>query len=121
MAARFFCDASVSRSVPFEKSKAARPILPVMAAPCSFQRDRKSTRLNSSHSQISYAVFCLKKKKHNSIINTIMSTIHRINLIEHREYSWNLLIVKSNNKVDQFLFCITYSTVLQRTNLISAL
>src|SRR2546427_7017666 len=27
------------------------------------QRDRKSTRLNSSHSQISYAVFCLKKKK----------------------------------------------------------
>src|SRR5256886_8908739 len=27
--------------------------------------DRKSTRLNSSHSQISYAVFCLKKKKEN--------------------------------------------------------
>src|SRR2546427_4906521 len=29
------------------------------------QKDRKSTRLNSSHSQISYAVFCLKKKKKN--------------------------------------------------------
>src|SRR2546430_6911083 len=29
-------------------------------------RDRKSTRLNSSHSQISYAVFCLKKKKKNA-------------------------------------------------------
>src|SRR2546430_6836327 len=28
--------------------------------------DRKSTRLNSSHSQISYAVFCLKKKKKNA-------------------------------------------------------
>src|SRR2546427_1265022 len=28
--------------------------------------DRKSTRLNSSHSQISYAVFCLKKKKNSS-------------------------------------------------------
>src|SRR2546430_5965804 len=28
-----------------------------------FKGDRKSTRLNSSHSQISYAVFCLKKKK----------------------------------------------------------
>src|SRR2546427_5599141 len=28
--------------------------------------DRKSTRLNSSHSQISYAVFCLKKKKHTT-------------------------------------------------------
>src|SRR3712207_8533709 len=28
------------------------------------ERDRKSTRLNSSHANISYAVFCLKKKKH---------------------------------------------------------
>src|SRR6266853_5754621 len=31
------------------------------------ERDRKSTRLNSSHSQISYAVFCLKKKKNNKL------------------------------------------------------
>src|SRR5207248_10168728 len=31
--------------------------------PSSFNRDRKSTRLNSSHRTISYAVFCLKKKK----------------------------------------------------------
>src|SRR2546430_12871507 len=30
--------------------------------------DRKSTRLNSSHSQISYAVFCLKKKKNTEIM-----------------------------------------------------
>src|SRR2546430_13270486 len=30
------------------------------------EKDRKSTRLNSSHSQISYAVFCLKKKKNKS-------------------------------------------------------
>src|SRR5690242_20824949 len=30
--------------------------------------DRKSTRLNSSHMSISYAVFCLKKKKKNSIL-----------------------------------------------------
>src|SRR5438270_10505154 len=34
----------------------------VQTAPVG-ERDRKSTRLNSSHSQISYAVFCLKKKK----------------------------------------------------------
>src|SRR2546427_8427892 len=33
-------------------------------------RDRKSTRLNSSHSQISYAVFCLKKKKNNEVITS---------------------------------------------------
>src|SRR5688572_32751199 len=31
------------------------------------EQDRKSTRLNSSHSQISYAVFCLKKKKKKKI------------------------------------------------------
>src|SRR2546430_3390617 len=42
-----------------------RPVTPRTAtAPRScIRRDRKSTRLNSSHSQISYAVFCLKKKK----------------------------------------------------------
>src|SRR2546430_9273786 len=44
-------------------------------------RDRKSTRLNSSHSQISYAVFCLKKKKsHHSPKLTVPAyqAIHRI-------------------------------------------
>src|SRR5258708_10679823 len=34
-----------------------------------FERDRKSTRLNSSHQIISYAVFCLKKKKNNAVTN----------------------------------------------------
>src|SRR2546427_7399425 len=42
-------------------------------------RDRKSTRLNSSHSQISYAVFCLKKKKkvirHNELKHTRVFTL----------------------------------------------
>src|SRR2546430_13721057 len=37
--------------------------------------DRKSTRLNSSHSQISYAVFCLKKKKDRSICFTTTESI----------------------------------------------
>src|SRR2546430_13053484 len=37
--------------------------------------DRKSTRLNSSHSQISYAVFCLKKKKNMQINITRIITI----------------------------------------------
>src|SRR5947209_20632387 len=35
--------------------------------------DRKSTRLNSSHANISYAVFCLKKKKKNKKIDTMYS------------------------------------------------
>src|SRR2546427_6406263 len=57
-----------------------RPVQPAAARPPpggkavegADPQDRKSTRLNSSHSQISYAVFCLKKKKKqqvNSIVN----------------------------------------------------
>src|SRR2546427_2034212 len=53
------------------QSPALQPRLPrgrgsppsAVAWPRPRGRDRKSTRLNSSHSQISYAVFCLKKKK----------------------------------------------------------
>src|SRR2546430_3349628 len=37
--------------------------------------DRKSTRLNSSHSQISYAVFCLKKKKKKKYTQTIYKSV----------------------------------------------
>src|SRR3712207_7935439 len=36
------------------------------------QRDRKSTRLNSSHANISYAVFCLKKKKKTLLQDTLV-------------------------------------------------
>src|SRR3712207_8140774 len=39
-------------------------------------RDRKSTRLNSSHANISYAVFCLKKKKINHIPIITMNKHH---------------------------------------------
>src|SRR2546430_12008917 len=44
--------------------------------------DRKSTRLNSSHSQISYAVFCLKKKKAR-----ICSPVHTQSYADTRVYS----------------------------------
>src|SRR5256886_8761269 len=37
-------------------------------------QDRKSTRLNSSHSQISYAVFCLKKKKQYTFYNLLLAS-----------------------------------------------
>src|SRR2546426_7290164 len=43
-----------------------RPELDCRGAIFGVQRDRKSTRLNSSHLVISYAVFCLKKKKSNA-------------------------------------------------------
>src|SRR5256886_12422746 len=53
-----------------EAEEGLEGLLPV--SEISWQRikhpaDRKSTRLNSSHSQISYAVFCLKKKKRTEI------------------------------------------------------
>src|SRR2546430_10513314 len=40
------------------------------------ERDRKSTRLNSSHSQISYAVFCLQKKKTSHAPVTLEVRLH---------------------------------------------
>src|SRR2546430_4764296 len=43
--------------------------------------DRKSTRLNSSHSQISYAVFCLKKKK-KKIKYTLFREIITVNVVD---------------------------------------
>src|SRR2546430_12053857 len=50
----------------------------------AFHLDRKSTRLNSSHSQISYAVFCLKKKNIqadtslsvDTLVGSVVSAIH---------------------------------------------
>src|SRR2546430_8740470 len=48
--------------------------------------DRKSTRLNSSHSQISYAVFCLKKKKKNININAVnIKRLYHISNFIHRD------------------------------------
>src|SRR5690349_23681245 len=56
---RYFRRASFNETPPMKNALAARPIAYV-PAPATI--DRKSTRLNSSHVEISYAVFCLKKK-----------------------------------------------------------
>src|SRR5258707_11113181 len=42
------------------------------------ERDRKSTRLNSSHANISYAVFCLKKKNKNILSSVVGIAIDRV-------------------------------------------
>src|SRR5436190_14283407 len=58
---------------------AAPPAEATLAAASRSTPDRKSTRLNSSHTVISYAVFCLKKKKKNKNTNretTQTSTKH---------------------------------------------
>src|SRR3989442_11869370 len=51
----------------------------------NFKKDRKSTRLNSSHVRISYAVFCLKKKKNSW---PIQSETSLVGLIMLRRYTW---------------------------------
>src|SRR2546422_3537481 len=59
---RLFSNAS--RCVPEVCSTSCLYAASFVEAPCACSnRDRKSTRLNSSHGYISYAVFCLKKKK----------------------------------------------------------
>src|SRR5438270_9133876 len=64
-----YCSARLPSGVP--SRRAARSMSPV-------EIDRKSTRLNSSHSQISYAVFCLKKKKKNNFEHSLSDHIlHR--------------------------------------------
>src|SRR5690242_21317710 len=49
----------------------------VKRRPKEYDRDRKSTRLNSSHMSISYAVFCLKKKKDIHFQNTALHIINQ--------------------------------------------
>src|SRR5574340_1407394 len=44
-------------------------------------RDRKSTRLNSSHQKISYAVFCLKKKKNLLVCNSRRKSAHCLQVV----------------------------------------
>src|SRR5689334_24375467 len=56
-----FNGVSVGAALGLYQSKGILTLILAFVAP---HRDRKSTRLNSSHSSISYAVFCLKKKKY---------------------------------------------------------
>src|SRR5436309_3431308 len=88
--------------------------------------DRKSTRLNSSHVKISYAVFCLKKRKDvnshtvlDDIITTIMATIQRINIIGRREGSRNRRRLKANQTGKKFRVGIKSNISTNRNNLIS--
>src|SRR3712207_8731998 len=89
-------DALPISSYPLSASIAPLPPHPPCSRPicgslhrCEVRRDRKSTRLNSSHANISYAVFCLKKKtiqcRHLCLVknHTHLSLIHST-LLVHR-------------------------------------
>src|SRR2546422_3402360 len=68
--------ASILGAGAFDRNHVAR-FERVSAPTQPHKRDRKSTRLNSSHGYISYAVFCLKKKKNNQY------TISKADTLEH--------------------------------------
>src|SRR5690242_21126890 len=57
------CRVAVAAPIPCEPSVTIAVFRVIATSNRLFARDRKSTRLNSSHMSISYAVFCLKKKK----------------------------------------------------------
>src|SRR2546426_2476884 len=70
-----------------------------LVTPCMYAKvmlkDRKSTRLNSSHLVISYAVFCLKKKKKNIIRSQEGSRNRRI--LKAKQTGYNIQVcIKSN-------------------------
>src|SRR5688572_31531764 len=83
-------DAAELRSVEPAYAEAMARIVPALSTalgtelPGVVERDRKSTRLNSSHSQISYAVFCLKKKKkRKSVMNITKNKKKKKHQIQH--------------------------------------
>src|SRR3712207_8323366 len=51
--------------------------------------DRKSTRLNSSHANISYAVFCLKKKNYGQHVSRSLDDRHARLLADDRRHFWH--------------------------------
>src|SRR2546430_2332945 len=69
--------------------------------------DRKSTRLNSSHSQISYAVFCLKKK--NNSLNTMLSILPKRLFRIRMSRNFRMTVLTMSN--------LTPQTLVQRTKL----
>src|SRR5256885_7040794 len=78
--------AIATRKVKWDKRYQAKYGITTHAAadlPPAVLTDRKSTRLNSSHLVISYAVFCLKKKKSSYISIDIIAHLHSVILISH--------------------------------------
>src|SRR5256885_4392521 len=63
------------------------PIPILLASVCNSHgcvgSDRKSTRLNSSHLVISYAVFCLKKKKNTYLLEKFTIRFHKVSVVLH--------------------------------------
>src|SRR2546430_12312828 len=67
-------------------------------------RDRKSTRLNSSHSQISYAVFCLKKKIHKIHLVRLLASLPCLLHLGHMDQNRSVIFADQGRRGLQGLF-----------------
>src|SRR5256886_7039807 len=76
-------------------------------------QDRKSTRLNSSHSQISYAVFCLKKKKTYAHKSRYDSNTHQ--LLTRLASTFDLPLTASSHSVVEYLSYIRAGDSIAQT------
>src|SRR5256885_8470590 len=85
------------------------PARPTRASRPRWTTDRKSTRLNSSHLVISYAVFCLKKKKnhrlHPLISHPSLAPLPLFNLHGTRSLHVTVTTVQAHPHAQEFRFC----------------
>src|SRR2546430_116775 len=85
-----------------ESSWAATRSMAALREVVSFNQDRKSTRLNSSHSQISYAVFCLKKTNHRICLHVAREVV-RFYLAVHRSADKPHVGVCLHREIDRYI------------------
>src|SRR2546430_540430 len=90
----------------------------LLSKPLSMPLDRKSTRLNSSHSQISYAVFCLKKKKTQKEIAGIQSATSRQNT-KDQVYAQNEMLAYQQKESTARVASIMENTNLSKQQQVS--
>src|SRR5256885_3218247 len=98
-----FCTTTVSNSVrkiaPVGHASRHGALAQCLQTSLIMSQDRKSTRLNSSHLVISYAVFCLKKKKETMSLPTVITTVPHIDLAGPRASAVTVLTVTRHDVV----------------------
>src|SRR2546421_761627 len=104
---------SIQWSPPLRETSCVRRSFPPGAPSWAFDGDRKSTRLNSSHDQISYAVFCLKKKKKREQFRFEQKMIEMNKSEKHIAYDVSYL---KHRKSEQSKLAVTTTGMLNTTD-----
>src|SRR5256885_710765 len=106
------------RALPWRRPWPGRNRRTLRRLPETTRGDRKSTRLNSSHLVISYAVFCLKKKYMNKMTCLLLN---RSSLLLALRLLWKTPIFPSNSRFPIFFFNDTATTEIYTLSLHDAL